>query len=141
MIKVFEKAFRLKENRNWDCIAVAVDLHGTVYRPTYDKKLTIEYYPHAKEVLQLLSKRDDVRMYMYTCSPDQNKLKYEHNFAKDGILIEATPHRIMNKMKIMGNSYQDFSEKPYFNVLLDDKAGFDPDRDWVALLKYLKERQ
>ena len=28
----------------------------------------------------------------------------------------------------------------YFNILLDDKAGFDPDIDWKLIYKYLKNK-
>jgi len=32
-----------------------------------------------------------------------------------------------------------YDKKPYFNVLLDDKAGFDPATEWPAILKWIKE--
>lgn len=33
----------------------------------------------------------------------------------------------------------DFSKKLYFDVLLDDKAGFDPDSDWECIYEKLKD--
>jgi hypothetical protein len=33
--------------------------------------------------------------------------------------------------------YADFSLKPYFNILIDDKAGFDPNTDWDGIRKTL----
>jgi len=141
MIEVFEKAFRLKENRNWECIAVAVDLHGTVFVPTYSESLAKEFYPHAKECLQLLTKKKDVLMYMYTCSHFRDRVSTSSYLRLHDIAMYIEAHEVMDKMEVKNNEFQDFVDKPYFNVLLDDKAGFDPDRDWVALLKYLKERQ
>jgi hypothetical protein len=55
--------------------------------------------------------------------------------------MEIEAHPVMDKMSIKNSEFQDFVDKPYFNVLLDDKAGFDPDRDWVELLNYFKEKR
>ena len=33
-----------------------------------------------------------------------------------------------------------FDDKFYFSVLLDDKAGFDPDTDWKLIYDYLKNK-
>ena len=44
----------------------------------------------------------------------------------------------MKKMDIKNNEFQNFNDKPYFNVLLEDKAGFNPKIDWLDILIYLK---
>ena len=33
-----------------------------------------------------------------------------------------------------------FDDKFYFSILLDDKAGFDPDTDWKLIYEYLKRK-
>jgi len=37
-------------------------------------------------------------------------------------------------------SYADFSKKFYFNILLDDKAFFEPS-DWVEISEWIKTRE
>lgn len=34
-------------------------------------------------------------------------------------------------------AFQDFSEKLYFNVGIDDKFGFDPETDWTEVIEAL----
>ena len=139
MIQVFDKAFDLMKHRGWDKIAVAVDLHGTVFEPTYSTQLSTGFYAKAKETLQLMSKNPNIMMYMYTCSPQEAKAFYLEYFMSCDIAM--TPWRLVQiSMGLENNEFQNFDKKPYFNVLLDDKAGFDPSRDWVELLNYFKEK-
>ena len=51
--------------------------------------------------------------------------------------MSAFPQVVMTQMGIKDTDFQDFSEKPYFNILLEDKAGFDPNKDWELILEYL----
>lgn len=139
--QVFDKAFEVMQSKGWDSIAVAVDLHDTVFKPTYSEELATEFFPNAKETLQLMSQDPRIKMYMYTCTPQNLRLQYKKVLAENGIVIETTPGPVMDSMGIKANAYQDYNTKPYFNVLLDDKAGFDPDHDWVFLLTYFKLQQ
>lgn len=54
--KLFDESLKLKAARGWDTLYVLVDLHGTVFTPTYENAELYEFYPHAKEVLQRLTK-------------------------------------------------------------------------------------
>ena len=136
--RLIKKALLLKEERGWDHIAIAVDLHGTVFKSTYAPGLATEYYPHAKECLQELTKRPEILMYMYTGTPEALRYKYESVFFQHNIDIDVDAGAIMKKMNIKNNEFQNFNDKPYFNVLLEDKAGFDPMMDWLDILIYLK---
>ena len=136
--RLIKKALLLKEERGWDHIAIAVDLHGTVFKSTYAPGLATEYYPHAKECLQELTKRSDILMYMYTGTPEDLRFQYAALFATVDIDIDIDAEFAMSKMNIKDNEFQNFDDKPYFNVLLEDKAGFDPKIDWMDILIYLK---
>lgn len=139
IVDAFKKAFEVKEARNWECIAVAVDLHGTVFVPTYSTEEKYEYYPGAKECLNLLTYMDDVvKMYLYTCSTDVEKYIDKLDEDDIGVYYPEIVHTIMG---IENNEFQNFDNKPYFNVLLDDKAGFNPDRDWTLITEYLKGKE
>lgn len=136
--RLIKKALLLKEERGWDHIAIAVDLHGTVFKSTYKPGLATEYYPYAKECLQMLSDRPDILMYMYTGTPEDLRVEYFDFFNGDGIYMSPDQKGTMALMNIQNNEFQNFDDKPYFNVLLEDKAGFDPKIDWLDILIYLK---
>ena len=55
------------------------------------------------------------------------------NIKKDGIEFSY----INENPEVAGKTeWGDFDTKMYANVLLDDKAGFDPEEDWHALLHH-----
>lgn len=116
----------------------AIDIHGVISKPDYRRKSKIiNYYPYAKETLQLLSDRDDVIMFLFTSSyPDEIK-KYIEIFEKDGIkfnFINENPD-----IKTENGYFGYYKYKPYYNVLLEDKAGFLPYKDWKYIFKYFKK--
>jgi hypothetical protein len=144
IIEVFEKAFALAKERGWKHIAVAVDLHGTVFRPTYSDELAIEYYDKAQGCLKLMSEEYEgitPLMYMYTCTPYDVQHRYMNFFRRSQYITMYTKDVVQAVMKIENNSFQNFEDKPYFNVLLEDKAGFNPDRDWDIIHDYFKNKK
>ena len=40
---------------------------------------------------------------------------------------------INDNPEYIGNDYADFSKKFYYNILLDDKAGFEGETDWLLV--------
>ena len=80
------KHFEALEKRGWDYTYWALDLHGTIVKPNYETgNIPKEFYPYAKEVLQMLSKRDDIIMYIHTCSHPHEQEKYVDYFKEMGI--------------------------------------------------------
>ena len=114
----------------------AIDLHSTLILPTYDKMKAedVEYYPYALSVMRTLSDRPDVRLMMYTCSWPKEIAEYQKRFRADGILFDwegVNPD-------VDQTEYGCYELKPYFNILLDDKAGFNPEKDWELLYEELQ---
>ena len=61
--------FDYKEKRGWDKTYWFFDIHSTILKPNYQYgNIPKEFYPHAKEAMQLISKLDDVCMVLYTCA-------------------------------------------------------------------------
>ncbi len=134
--KAIEKAFKKKEDKNWPCTYWAVDLHETVIEPNWSvEELPTTFYPLAKEVLQLLSKREDIILIMYTCSHPHEIEKYLVLFK--GIDIHF--NYVNENPMVINEKYGNYDKKPYFNVLIEDKAGFDPLEDWEKVLEMLKK--
>ena len=131
--------FEYKEKRNWDKTYWFLDLHSTILKPNYSVgNIPTEFYPYAKETLQLLTKLSDVVLIMYTCSHPNEIEEYINFFESNNIhfdYINENPEVITDT-----NGYGCYDKKPYINVLLDDKAGFSGEEDWVLVLNLMKEK-
>jgi len=128
ILKTIIKAFQEKHQRNWDTLYFAIDLHGTII-----KKYTgnnIKPYPLAAEVLRTLSRMPEIVLILFTSTSkehlkpfykwcDQNHIHFKY--------LNENPECVNNKTG-------DFSKKFYFNVLLDDRAGFVPETDWAEII-------
>ena len=129
------------KRKGWDKTYWWVDVHGTIFIPNYDKDVTTsEYYPLAKETLQFLSGLDSICLIMWTCShPDEYK-KYIEIFKKDNInfqYINENPEVTTED----GLGYGCYDQKPYMNVVFEDKAGFTPNENWSEILTYMKYKE
>lgn len=135
IVNGIKKAFKNQKERGWDRIYYFFDIHETILYPDYNNTDPLKFYPHAKEVLQHLSKREDISINLYTCSyPDEIK-RYLKFFEENGIVFEYA-----NKNPEAKNTkYGYYEEKPYYNVLFEDKAGFDPEKDWILVKYYFQE--
>lgn len=121
--------FRAMKTRGWDKTYWFFDIHSTILKPNYKEgDIPKEFYPRAKEILQDISNRDDVTMALYTCSHPHEIQEYLDFFDSHGIHFEY-----VNENPEVSNSqtsYGCYDNKPYMNVLFEDKAGFNPDKDW-----------
>lgn len=135
MKKHIEKIFKLKEARNWDTIYWAVDVHDTCIVANYKAgEIPTEFFPHAKEVLQMISERKDCCLILYTCSYPKEIEKYLEFFKSHNINF-----KYVNKNPEAENTaFGHFEVKFYFNILLEDKAGFDAEEDWIKIKEVLQ---
>lgn len=131
--------FEYKIRRNWDRTYWAFDIHGTILKPNYTYGNTPDdFYPMAKETLQLISKLPDVVTFLYTCSHPHEIEEYVNLFKSFDIefnYVNENPEVETDK-----NGYGNYDKKPYMNVLFEDKAGFDPEVDWQLVFDLLTER-
>ena len=136
IIRAFEAAFyRAKEN-NWDYIVVLVDIHDTIFKATYSKEDNYEYIGKAKDALQVMSARKDIKIILW--SSTFSKIQYILKLDKDNIIVDAFNRNIDG---IENTEIACFDEKPYFNVGIDNAFGFDPERDWDDIYNYLSQLQ
>jgi len=139
VVKAIEKFYQDKEKRGWEKGFFFFDIHGTILKPNYEYGNTPkEFYPYAKEVLQLFSKRKDVCMILYTCSHPDEIEEYLKLFENNNIkfdYVNENPEVVTDV-----NGYGCYDKKPYMNVLFEDKAGFYGEEDWLPVLKLLKEK-
>ena len=121
--------------RKWPHLYIAIDIHDTIFKGTYKKNNEGKaFYPWAKEVLQQLSAINSVKLIIYTAShvePAKDVIAWlrEHEI-KIFALNENPDHK--------GTELCDFSRKFYFDILLEDKAGFEGWKDWFLIMKELQ---
>lgn len=128
--------FEYKITRNWDRTFWAFDIHGTILKPNYTYGNTPdEFYPMAKETLQLISKLSDVVMFLYTCSHPHEVDEYLTLFKVNDIHFKYVNEN--PEIPTQTNGYGNYDKKPYMNVLFEDKAGFDPMIDWQEVYDLL----
>lgn len=128
------RQYEVMLNRGWDKIFWGIDLHDTVFESNYSKDIPTTYYPFSKEVLQMLTKRKDAALMMYTCSWEPEIEKYNALFQESNITFNT----VNVNPDAENTAYGCYDKKPYFNVLLDDKAGFVAKEDWLEIYKTLK---
>lgn len=136
MIKdAIERAFNRAKSKKWDKIYIGVDLHGVVIEPDYDYNsgANVKYYDRAVEVLKLLSNRDDITLIMYTCSHPEEITRYNESFKAKGIQFDY----VNENPEVENTRYGNYRDKPYFDILFEDKAGFVPS-DWHLLESYFR---
>lgn len=127
------RSFRMMKERGWDKLYWAVDLHDTICPADYIHPFT-HYYPYAKEVLQDLSSSHDSCLILFTSSFEAEINHVTDLLALDGIAFDY----INENPEAQNTRHGDFSKKFYFNILLDDKAGFNGETDWQKIHQLLK---
>ena len=133
LISYIEKVFNGLNNGSFKCIYIMIDVHNTILKPTFDKKETFEYFPYAKETLQLLSEKENIKLIMWTSSYDEKIQMYLKHFEENGIIFN-----FVNENKEYGNvSFACFDTKFYYDIGIDDKFGFDAEHDWKEIYTFL----
>jgi hypothetical protein len=118
----------------WKKTYWAFDVHGTILKPTFRKgAASTEFYPYAKEVLQFLSLQPGIVMILHTCSYPEEIDDYIEYFESQGIYFDY----INENPEIGDGGYGYYDRKFYFNVLFEDKAGFDPVTEWKEVYDLL----
>ena len=134
--KAMQKAYDLAKERSWEKTYWAFDIHETIIIPNYKYgDIPTEFYPFAKEVMQTISNREDICLIMYTCSHPNEIKEYLKLFEENGIKFEY----INRNPEVQSEGYGYYEDKLYFNVLFEDKTGFDANNDWINVKNKLAE--
>jgi len=139
IVEVFKAQLKIARERKWEKIYVAVDFHGTLIHPDYatfdPDNLNLTYYPYAVQAMKMMTNNPLFTLFTYTASYLCEVKAYVEAMEKEGIkfdFINENP-----EVRTEEQNWGNFDQKPYFNVLLDDKAGFDPFEDWKAIAEFL----
>lgn len=137
IIEAIERALVRAKAKGWNKTYWAIDIHDTIIKPNWQfNNIPTEFYPYAKEALQLITNREDITCLLYTCSHPNEIIQYLSYFEENDIYF---PY-VNENPEVTNETYGFYDQKPYFNVLLEDKAGFNADKDWKILLEYMKNK-
>lgn len=139
IVEAIKRTHKWADENSWPIVYWAVDIHGTVLRPTYDPHtIPLEFYPNAEECLQYIDNDDNNILIMNTSSWPEAIADYKEFFLRHDIEFRYANVNPEVETKLDGHGY--YLEKFYFNIMLEDKAGFEPEADWYDILQYMKER-
>lgn len=127
ILKSVIATYEEKKYRNWEMLYFAVDLHGTVIEKYTGNEIRV--YPFAKEVLQKLSKISDITLILFTSTYEKDLVPFFSWCSQNNIVFKY----LNENPECESSKTGDFSKKFYFNVLFDDRAGFEPETDWPVL--------
>ena len=136
IIKSIERAYNSLTEKNWDTIYWAIDLHDTCIQPKgvdIDLKWVNE---DAKTCLQYISSLEESVIILWSSSYQDYLTKVKNWMESQRITISY----INKNLSEYNTEYACFISKFYFNILIDDKAGFNPDVDWRIIYEYLTSR-
>lgn len=128
----------IMHKKDWDTVYVAVDWHDTIMPSTYSLNSYGNYvvYKYADKVLKWMSECDNIKLILYTSSHDREQLELIENLKwRYGISFDYRNNNPEVPNTVTGN----FEDKLYYSILLDDKAGFDPNKDWKTLYKNIRK--
>lgn len=135
IIKAIERAYAVMQQRNWDTVYWAIDLHGVCFRSTYEQGGYKFVNDDAVRALQKISSKKESKIILWSSCHLSEQPQIVKYFQENGIRV----HYFNENPEVKNTHTGDFTHKFYFSILLDDKAGFDPDSDWAAILAYFKE--
>jgi len=92
------------------------------------------FFPNAVRVLKQFSFRKDIVLILWTSSHDDAMKNIIDRMSGEGIEF-----RYINENPECPNTELcNFNSKFYFNILLDDKAGFEGETDWLLVEEEFK---
>lgn len=137
IFRVLEDSLKAATAKGFDHIVVAVDLHNTIidselFNSTegdLTTKINTAIYTDCLRPLRIMSTLSTYKLMMFSGTED--------SILREIIEILASHHRIkfdfINEYAGDNNTKsQSFSKKPYYSMILDDKAGF-TEADWGML--------
>jgi hypothetical protein len=118
--RAIAKAYRVARDRDWDTIYILVDAHDTICDSNY-RDASAPFYPQALDALSKISLFPEIYLVLWTsCYPTEGP-KY-----LDRLMDAGVSFRGLNETPVANTKTGDFTKKPYFSILIDDKAGFHP---------------
>ena len=135
IVKAFKNALERKKEQGWEKIYILIDIHDTIFKACYENEETYEPFPHAIITLQYLTRHPEFCLILWTSTYPDKIDEYVKKLKSWNISFDM----INDNSEVSNTKLSCFDYKPYFNVGIDDRFGFDPNEDWKILYNYLIE--
>lgn len=133
IISVVKKSFDAISEK-YPMVFWNIDLHGVCFKSNYVNNEHLWVNDECINALKEISKNKDSRIILWSSCYPEEQIKIKHFMESHGITVDFFNENPLTK----NTHYGDFSQKYYFSILLDDKAGFEPNKDWRQIYNYVK---
>lgn len=130
IIKAIDRAYKVMAERGWDTIYWAIDLHGVCLESNYEQGGYKWINRDVLEGLKEIRQRPESKIILWSSVHIQEQGHIIEFFREHDIEIDGFNCNIYER----NTRVSCFDHKFYFSVLLDDKAGFDPEHDWSDII-------
>lgn len=135
ILKTFERELSKMKERKWEYIYVLVDIYDTIFKGCYHDEEKYKFFPYALETLKLLSDFSAFKLILWSSTYEDKLIEYIHKFNTEAIFIDY-----INSSPEKNSVLSCFDKKFYFNIGIDDKFGFEPEKDWEIIYNYLNSK-
>lgn len=140
IVEIIDEAMAKKVMRKWKKLYWAIDLHNTIL-PSSRTKGThdiLDIYPGCLLTLKELTRAPEHCPILFTSTYPTDLQPFlktlDEEFGIEFDYVNENP-------ECFDSPYADFSNKFYYDILLDDKAGFDPHHDWNHISMWLSNER
>lgn len=125
IVKAIKRAFEYAKQKSHDKIYLAIDLHGVCFNSNYAQGGYTWCNNQVVPALQAISNRADTVIILFSsCHPEEQKTIIGF-FAENNIRV----HYFNENPECANTKSGCFDQKFYYSIIVEDKAGFDPD-EW-----------
>ena len=137
IIKAIQTAERKQKERGYKFLYWCIDVHGVILSHTNTLHNTgAEFYPYCLATLGLLTDNPKYKLILWTSSLDIAIQGIYDTLAKEDINF----HYVNENPDFTVTGICDYTKKFHFDILLEDKAGFEAETDWKVIYDYLKRK-
>lgn len=125
-----------KHSEKYPHIFWKIDLHGVCLRSSYKageyEWINDDVVPALKEIMHC----PHSKIILWSSCYEHEQEKIIKFFNDSGVQVD-----FFNENPMFANTeYGCFDQKFYFSILIDDKAGFDPDTEWKMIRDFLQKQ-
>lgn len=120
------RAYNVAMQRKYDIVYWCIDLHGTVLESNYSSD-SFNFINGEKTIpaLQAISRLPETRIILWSGISKEDEASVRKLFADHAIRVDW----VNENPEVENSGTGHYDKKFYFSILVDDKAGFNPN-DW-----------
>ena len=133
ILDAIDRAYAQLTEKSWNTIYWSIDLHGTCFKSNYEPG-QYEWINHKvhKTLRYISCLPESVIILWSSCYPiEQENIKaFFRRWGVEVTYFNENP-------EVINTLTGCFDKKFYTSIIIDDKAGFNPETDWELIYKHL----